>query len=48
MDHIDDVKEEQSFARLGMGVPNNEGIVFVAFAEAVPTACQDCGYMTYG
>jgi hypothetical protein len=38
-DHIKDVKDKRSFAGLGMDVPNDVGIVFVASMEAVPTFC---------
>ena len=48
IDHIEDVKDEQSVAGLGMDVPNDEGIVLVAAADVVPTACQICGLRTYG
>jgi len=47
-DHVKDTKYEQSFAGLGMAAPNDEGIVFVALAEAVPTSCQICGSRIYG
>ncbi len=47
-DHVEDMKDEQSVARLGMDVPNDEGIVLVAAADVVPTACQICGLRTYG
>jgi hypothetical protein len=47
-DHVKDVKDEQSFARLGMDVPNDKGIVFVASAEVAPTSCQICRSRTYG
>jgi hypothetical protein len=46
-DHVEDVKDEQSFARLGMDVLNNEGIIFVAAVEVVPMSCQICGSRTY-
>jgi hypothetical protein len=48
MDHIEDVKDEQSVAGLGMDAPNDEGIVFVAATNVVPTACQICGLRMYG
>ena len=47
-DHVEDVKDEQSFAGLGMDVPNDDGIIFVAAAEVVPMSCQICGSRTYG
>jgi len=37
-DHVEDVKDEQSFAGLGMATPNDEGIICVALVEAVPTS----------
>jgi hypothetical protein len=48
IDHVEDVNDEQSFAGLGMDDPNDEGIVLVAAADAVPTACQISGLRTYG
>jgi hypothetical protein len=48
MDHVEDVKDEQSFARLGIDVPNDEGIIFVASADIALTTCQICGSRTYG
>ncbi len=42
-DHVEDVKDEQAFAGLGMDVPNDEGIVLVAVADVVPTTSQTCG-----
>ena len=48
MDHVEDVKEEPSAAGLGIGSPNDEGIVLVAAADVVPTTCQICGLRTYG
>jgi len=47
-DHVEDVKYELSFAGLGMGAPNDEGIIFVAFAEVAPTTCHISGGRTYG
>jgi len=47
-DHIKDVKQEQSFTGLGIDVPNDEGIVFVASAEVAPMTCQMCGFRMYG
>ena len=47
-DHVKDVKDKQSVAGLGMDVLNNEGIVLVAAADVVPTACQICGLRMYG
>jgi len=47
-DHVEDMNNEQSFAGLGMDVPNDEGIVLVAAADAVPTSSQICGLRTYG
>jgi len=48
MDHVEDVKDDQSFAGLGMDPPNDEGIILVAAADVVPTVCQICGLRTYG
>ncbi len=48
MDHIKDMKDEQSVARLGMDVPNDEGIVLVAAVDVVLTAYQICGLRMYG
>jgi len=45
-DHVEDVKDEQCFAELGMDAPNDEGIVFVASAEVAPTTCQICICLT--
>jgi len=47
-DHVKDMKYELSFAGLGMDAPNDEGIIFVAFAEVAPTTCQIFGARTYG
>ena len=47
-DHVEDVKDEQSFAGLGMDVPNDKGIVLVAAADVAPTTSQICGLRTYG
>ena len=47
-DHVEDVKVEQSFAGLGIDIPNDEGIVFVASADVVPTSCQSRRSRTYG
>jgi hypothetical protein len=47
-DHIEDVKVERSFAGLGIDVPNDEGIVFVASADVIPTSCQSHGSRMYG
>jgi hypothetical protein len=47
-DHIEDMKDEQSFAGLGIDTPNDEGIVFVAFAEVAPMTCQISGFRMYG
>ena len=46
-DHVEDVKDELSFAGLGMDAPNDEGIVLVAAAEESPMACQIPGFRTY-
>ena len=48
MDHVEDVKDEQSVAGLGMDAPNDEGIVLVAAADVVPTTCQIRGLRMYG
>ena len=48
IDHIKDMKDEQSVAELGMNVPNDDGIVLIAVTDVVPTACQICGLRTYG
>ena len=47
-DHVEDVKDEESVAGLGMEVPNDEGIVLVAAVDVVPTICQIDGLRTYG
>jgi hypothetical protein len=47
-DHVDDVKDERSFAGLGIDAPNDEGIVLVAAADLAPTAFQIPGFRTYG
>ncbi len=47
-DHVEDVKDEQSVAGLGMDVPNDKGIILVAAMDVVLTACQICGLRTYG
>ena len=47
-DHVEDVKDEQSVAGLGMDDPNDEGIVFVAAVDVAPAACQIDGLRTYG
>ena len=47
-DHVEDMNNEQSFAGLGMDVPNDEGVVLIAAADAVPTSSQICGLRTYG
>jgi hypothetical protein len=47
MDHIEDVKDKQSFAGLEMDVPNDVGIVFVASVEVAPMSCQIHGSRTY-
>jgi hypothetical protein len=48
MDHVEDVKYEQSVAGLGMDAPNDEGIILVAAVDVVPTVCQISGLRTYG
>ena len=47
-DHVEDMKDEESVAGLGMEVPNDEGIILVAAADVVLTACQIDGLRTYG
>ena len=47
-DHVEDVNDEQSFAGLGMDVPNDEGVVLVAATDTVPTSSQICGLRMYG
>ena len=47
-DHMKDMKDEQSFAGLGIDAPNDEGIVLVAAADVAPTSFQICGLRTYG
>jgi hypothetical protein len=47
-DHVEDVKDERSFAGLGIDVPNDEGIVLVAAADVAPTISQIFGLRTYG
>jgi len=42
------MKDEQSFAGLGMDVPNDEGIVLVATVDVAPTTSQICGLRMYG
>jgi hypothetical protein len=46
-DYIKDVKDNQSFAGLGMASPNDKGIIFVVSAESVPICYQAGGSMTY-
>jgi len=45
-DHVEDVKNKQSFAGLGMAAPNDEGIIFVASVDVAPTTCQIHGSKT--
>jgi hypothetical protein len=47
-DHVEDVKDDQSFAGLGMAAPNDERIIFVASVELVLMLCQAGGSMMYG
>jgi hypothetical protein len=46
-DHVEDVKDDRSFAGLGMAPPNDKGIVFVASVESVLTYCQAGESMMY-
>jgi len=45
-DHVKDMKNERSFAGLGMAAPNDEGIIFVASADVAPMTCQIRGSKT--
>jgi len=47
-DHVEDVKYKLSFAGLGMGAPNDKGIIFVAFVEVAPMTCHISGGRMYG
>ena len=47
-DHVEDMKDEQSFAGLEIDALNDEGIVLVAATDIALTSSQICGLRTYG